>query len=77
MNFRPVCCLNSPTKRALNDQIAGAANDAHEPQVSLGGAGKSGDVVVGDWCGVDWACGKVHLVDTRLKPASHANAKNP
>jgi hypothetical protein len=28
--------------------------------------GKSGDVVVGDWCGVDWACGKVHLADTRL-----------
>jgi hypothetical protein len=53
------------------------ANDAHEPQVSLRGAGKSGDVLVGDWCGVDWAYGKVHLADTRLEPASHANTKNP
>jgi hypothetical protein len=31
----------------------------------------------GDWCGVEWACGKVHLADTRLEPASHANTKNP
>jgi hypothetical protein len=77
VNFCRVCCLNSPTKRALNDQSRVRPNDAHEPQVSLRGAGKSGDVVVGDWCGVDWAGGKVQLADTRLGPASHANTGNP
>jgi len=54
--------------------IAGPANDTHEPQISLGGA--------------EWPCrrprlvqrqltgGKVQVVDMRLEPAAHSNAKD-
>ena len=46
-------------------------------RVSLGGVGKSGDVVVRNRCGVNWTCWKIQPGDPRLEPAVHANAKDP
>jgi len=55
--------------------VAGLADHTHESLVPLRGAGKCSDVVVHDRCSVSWTCRKLQLVDTRLKPAAHSNAK--
>jgi hypothetical protein len=64
-------------KRALNDQSRLRPMTPMNRRYRCAALGRVAMSFVGDWCGVDWAYGKVHLADTRLEPASHANTKNP
>ena len=57
--------------------VTGPANHTHKPQVSLGGAGKSRDVLIRDGCSLNCSCRKAQPIDTRLEPAAHAKAKGP
>jgi hypothetical protein len=66
-----------PDEPGAERPVAGPTYHTHEPQVSLRGVGKSGEVRLRDRRHVDWTCRKVQAVDTVLEPAAHASAKSP